>query len=82
MSSEKVTQTRVGFFMLLGLVAICAMVVYFGRFGDGLTKFYSLRIEYPNASGLFAGADVLLAGAKSARCGRGPTCSRACAVFT
>lgn len=64
MSSERVTQTRVGFFMLLGLVAICAMVVYFGRFGDGLKKFYDIRVEYPNASGLFSGADVLLAGAK------------------
>lgn len=50
--------------MLLGLVAICAMVVYFGRFGDGLKKFYDIRVEYPNASGLFSGADVLLAGAK------------------
>lgn len=50
--------------MLLGLIAICAMVVYFGRFGDGLKKFYDVRVEYPNASGLFSGADVLLAGAK------------------
>lgn len=72
MSSEKVTQTRVGFFMLLGLAAICAMVVYFGRFGDGLTKFYDLRIEYPNASGLFVGADVLLAGAKVGVMKEGP----------
>jgi phospholipid/cholesterol/gamma-HCH transport system substrate-binding protein len=72
MSSEKVTQVRVGFFMLLGLVAICAMVVYFGRFGDGLTKFYDIRVEYPNASGLFAGADVLLAGAKVGTVKEGP----------
>jgi ABC-type transporter Mla subunit MlaD len=72
MSSEKVTQVRVGFFMLLGIVAICAMVVYFGRFGDGLSKFYDIRIEYPNASGLFAGADVLLAGAKVGTVKEGP----------
>ena len=72
MSSERVTQTRVGFFMLLGLVAICAMVVYFGRFGDGLKKFYELRVEYPNASGLFVGADVLLAGAKVGTVKDGP----------
>jgi ABC-type transporter Mla subunit MlaD len=72
MSSEKVTQTRVGFFMLLGLIAICAMVVYFGRFGDGLKKFYELRVEYPNASGLFSGADVLLAGAKVGTVKDGP----------
>jgi len=72
MSSEKVTQVRVGFFILLGLVAICAMVVYFGRFGDGLKKFYELRVEYPNASGLFSGADVLLAGARAGAVKDGP----------
>jgi ABC-type transporter Mla subunit MlaD len=72
MSSEKVTQVRVGFFILLGLVAICAMVVYFGRFGDGLKKFYQLRVEYPNASGLFSGADVLLAGARIGSVQDGP----------
>jgi ABC-type transporter Mla subunit MlaD len=72
MSSEKVTQARVGFFILLGLVAICTMVVYFGRFGDGLKKFYELRVEYPNASGLFSGADVLLAGAKIGTVKDGP----------
>ncbi|MDD5200850.1 MAG: MlaD family protein [Terrimicrobiaceae bacterium] len=72
MSSEKVTQTRVGFFILLGLVAICAMVVYFGRFGDGLKKFYDVRVEYPNASGLFSGADVLLAGARIGSVKDGP----------
>jgi len=72
MSSEKVTQVRVGFFILLGLVAICAMVVYFGRFGDGLKKFYTLRVEYPNASGLFSGADVLLAGARVGSVQDGP----------
>ncbi len=72
MSSEKVTQARVGFFILLGLVAIGAMVVYFGRFGDGLKKFYELRVEYPNASGLFSGADVLLAGAKVGTVEDGP----------
>lgn len=71
-SSERVTQTRVGLFMLLGLVAICAMVVYFGRFGEGLKKFYDLRVEYPNASGLFKGADVLLAGAKVGAVKDGP----------
>lgn len=72
MSSEKTTQMRVGLFLLLGIVAICSMVVYFGRFGDGFTKFYDIRVEYPNASGLFSGADVLLAGAKVGAVKEGP----------
>ncbi len=69
---EKVTQVRVGFFMLLGIGLICGMVVYFGRFGDGLKEFYQIRVEYPNASGLFVGADVLLAGAKIGSVEEGP----------
>ncbi len=70
--ADKVTQVRVGFFMLLGIALICSMVVYFGRFGDGLKEFYQVRVEYPNASGLFVGADVLLAGAKIGSVEEGP----------
>lgn len=50
--------------MAIGLAAVALMVVYFGRFGDGLKQYYTLRVEYPNASGIFKGASVLLAGAK------------------
>jgi phospholipid/cholesterol/gamma-HCH transport system substrate-binding protein len=63
-SQEKATQLRVGIFMAIGLAAVALMVVYFGRFGDGLKQYYTLRVEYPNASGIFKGASVLLAGAK------------------
>lgn len=70
--ADQVTQVRVGFFVLLGLTVICAMVVYFGRFGDGLKEYYSIRVEYPNASGLFVGADVLLAGARIGSVDEGP----------
>lgn len=72
MKSEQATQARVGAFLLLGLVLAASMVVYFGRFGDGLKKFYNIRVEYPNASGLFVGADVLLAGAKVGAVQDGP----------
>ncbi len=71
-SGEKTTQARVGAFMLLGIIVICSMVVYFGRFGDSLKKYYNVRVEYPNASGLFTGADVLLAGAKVGAIESGP----------
>lgn len=72
MNSEQATQLRVGAFLLLGLVLAASMVVYFGRFGDGLRNYYNVRIEYPNASGLFSGADVLLAGAKVGAVQDGP----------
>jgi phospholipid/cholesterol/gamma-HCH transport system substrate-binding protein len=57
-------ETRVGFFVLLGLAVVAFLVVYFGRLGQGLQKFYDLQIDFPNASGLLAGADVLLGGAR------------------
>lgn len=64
MTSERGAQLRVGIFMAIGLGAVAAMVVYFGRFGDAVRSYYQIRVEYPNASGLLKGAGVLLAGAK------------------
>ena len=63
-SKERASQLRVGIFMAIGLLAIGLMVVYFGRFGESIHGFYRIRVEYPNASGIFKGASVLLAGAK------------------
>ena len=63
-AQEKATQWRVGVFMAIGLAAIAMMVVYFGRVGDSVAKFYEIQVEYPDASGILKGASVLLAGAK------------------
>lgn len=70
--NEQATQIKVGFFLLIGFVMIGAMVVYFGRLGEGLKQYYSFRVEFPNASGLRSGADVLMAGAKVGRVSDGP----------
>lgn len=58
------TQFRAGFFVILGLLCIGSLVIYFGRFGEGIKKFYTLTVEYRNASGLLKGADVTLSGAR------------------
>jgi phospholipid/cholesterol/gamma-HCH transport system substrate-binding protein len=58
------TQFRAGFFMILGLLCIGSLVIYFGRFGESIKKFYTLTVEYRDASGLLKGADVTLSGAK------------------
>ncbi len=50
--------------MAIGLLAIGLMVVYFGRFGESIHGSYRIRVEYSNASGIYKGASVLLAGAK------------------
>jgi len=61
---EKSSLLRVGIFMAIGLTVIAAMVVYFGRFGDAVRGYYNIRAEFADASGIYKGASVLLAGAK------------------
>lgn len=72
-SEERSTQTKVGIFILIGIITIGMMVVYFGRLGEGVRNYYSLRVEFPNASGLIRGSEVLLAGAKIGRLVNDPT---------
>ncbi len=71
-SEDRTIQTKVGIFILIGLVTIGMMVVYFGRLGEGVQGYYNLRVEFPNAAGLIRGAEVLLAGAKIGRVGTNP----------
>lgn len=61
---EEFVKARVGFFVLVGLLIAGGLAIYFGRLGDGLRQYYQVVVEYPNASGLIRGADVLMAGAK------------------
>lgn len=57
-------ETKVGLFVLIGLSVVAATVVYFGRLGQGLQEFYEVQVDFPNASGLLSGSDVLLGGAR------------------
>ncbi len=61
---HKSLELKVGFFLLIGLLVAAGTVVYFGRLGQGLQQFYRITVEFPGASGLLAGADVLLSGAR------------------
>lgn len=71
-NSQLKLQFQVGLFMLVGLIIVGGLVTYFGRLGEGFTRFYEIRVEYPNASGLLRGADVLMAGARIGRVADGP----------
>lgn len=62
--NEPRNRFRVGLFLAVGLAAVATLVVYFGRLGEGIRRYYDLRVEFPNASGLLNGASVLLAGAR------------------
>lgn len=58
------TELLVGLFLFIGLAILGALVLTFGRLGQGLNSPYELTVLFPNASGLTTGADVLLSGAK------------------
>jgi len=62
----------VGLFLLIGFGVIASMVVIFGRVGQGFQKMYSLTVEFPNASGLVKGSDVMLSGARIGVAKRAP----------
>jgi phospholipid/cholesterol/gamma-HCH transport system substrate-binding protein len=74
--TEKTLELKVGAFVLLGLAGLAALVVQFGRVGEGFKTYYGLTVRFPDASGLLKGSDVLLAGAKIGRVSGGPRLSR------
>lgn len=63
---------KVGLFVFVGLAMLAALVVQFGRVGEGMKTYYSLTVRFPDASGLLKGSDVLLAGAKIGNVSGGP----------
>ncbi len=63
---------KVGLFVFVGLAVLAALVVQFGRMNEGFKTYYTLTVQFPNASGLLKGSDVLLAGAKIGRVAGGP----------
>jgi len=65
MSTEtKGVEFFAGLFVLIGLGVVAAMVLVLGRFSGGMQKLYTITVEFPNASGLVKGCDVLISGAK------------------
>src|SRR5262249_22576303 len=65
MSTErKGLEFFVGLFLLIGLGMIGAMVLIFGRASQGMQKGYEITVEFPNASGIIKGCDVLISGAR------------------
>src|SRR5207302_7057917 len=63
-NTEKALEFKVGLFVFIGLAFISAMVLKLGLIGQGFKKFYTLTVEFPNASGLIKNSDVQLAGAR------------------
>lgn len=61
-----------GAFVFVGLAMLAALVVQFGRLGEGFKTYYPLTVRFGDASGLLKGSDVLLAGAKIGKVSGGP----------
>jgi phospholipid/cholesterol/gamma-HCH transport system substrate-binding protein len=70
--TEKTLELKVGAFVFIGLAVLAALVVQFGRVGEGFKTYYQLTVRFSDASGLINGADVLLAGAKIGRASGAP----------
>lgn len=64
---NKSLETKVGLFVLIGLVVIGTLVIIFGRAGEQMRPSYTLDITFPNASGLLKGSYVYLSGAPIGR---------------
>lgn len=69
---ERGLEFKVGAFVFIGLTMLAALVVQFGRIGEGFKTYYPITVRFADASGLLKGSDVLLAGAKIGRVSDGP----------
>ena len=69
---ERGLEFKVGIFVFAGLAALGALVVQFGRLGEGFKTYYPLTIRFSDASGLLKGSDVLLGGARIGKVAGGP----------
>jgi len=69
---ERGLEFKVGIFVFVGLAMLGALLVQFGRLGEGFKTYYALTVRFNNASGLLKGSDVLLAGARIGKVADGP----------
>jgi phospholipid/cholesterol/gamma-HCH transport system substrate-binding protein len=69
---ERGLEFKVGIFVFAGLAMLGALVVQFGRLGEGFKHYYPLTVRFNDASGLLKGSDVLLAGARIGKVAAGP----------
>jgi phospholipid/cholesterol/gamma-HCH transport system substrate-binding protein len=69
---ERGLEFKVGAFVFVGLAMLGALVVQFGRLGEGFKTYYGITVRFSDASGLLKGSDVLLAGAKIGKVAGGP----------
>src|SRR5437867_1959175 len=65
-------ECKVGMFVFVGLAMLGALLVQFGRLGEGFKTYYTITVRFNDAGGLLKGTDVLLAGARIGKVAGGP----------
>ena len=65
--SERAVETKVGFFLLVGLATIATMIIIYGRFEETFQPTYTVTVKFLNAEGLLKGTTVTLAGSPIGR---------------
>jgi phospholipid/cholesterol/gamma-HCH transport system substrate-binding protein len=70
--NERGLEFKVGVFVFIGFAMLAALVVQFGRAGEGFKAYYPITVRFADASGLLKDSDVLLAGARIGRVSGGP----------
>jgi len=62
-AQTRLTEIRVGIFMLIGLGVVAGMIIWFGKYGKVLGEStYEITVVFPNANGIVRDAQVLYAG--------------------
>ena len=69
---ERGLEFKVGIFVFVGLAMLGALLVQFGRLGEGFKTYYTITVRFNDAGGLLKGTDVLLAGARIGKVAGGP----------
>src|SRR5881227_266415 len=69
---ERGLEFKVGIFVFVGRALLGALLVQFGRLGEGGKTYYTITVRFNDASGLLKGTDVLLAGARIGKVADGP----------
>jgi phospholipid/cholesterol/gamma-HCH transport system substrate-binding protein len=69
---ERGLEFKVGAFVFVGLLMLAALVVQFGRLGEGFKSYYPITVRFTDASGLLKDSNVLLAGARIGHVAGGP----------
>lgn len=64
MNNDRKTELLVGLFMLVGLLLLGGLILQFGSIREIFRDTYTLKVAFPNASGIKEGSPVYLGGAK------------------